>query len=277
MPHMAVGVTRVHYEVHGSGEPLLLITGLCGDLTSWKKALPLLDKEYNVITIDNRGAGKTEHPGLPFTMEDLADDASGLLTGLGIERAHVLGASMGGNVAQELTLRHPDQVCTLTLMSTYMRRPERSSVGIDAMINTVREGASIETFLTMMQAWCLTNAAFRGRENVAQNDRRGARERDLLLVDGFARQKAALDNFDTHERVSAIKVPTLVIHGNEDIMVPYRFGEELASRIVGSKLVLLDGCGHMIAPDRYASVLLEFLRRNKISELNNAEDALNSL
>jgi 3-oxoadipate enol-lactonase len=173
MPHMNVGDTKVHYEVHGSGEPLLLITGLCGDLTSWKKALPLLDKEYQVITVDNRGAGKTEHLGVPFTMEDLADDASGLLTGLGIERSHVLGHSMGGNVAQELTLRHPDQVATLTLMSTYTRRPERSSVGIDAMINTVREGSSIETFLTMMQAWCLTNAAFRGRENVAQARRQG--------------------------------------------------------------------------------------------------------
>jgi 3-oxoadipate enol-lactonase len=264
MPHINVGDTKVHYEVHGSGEPLLLITGLCGDLTSWKKALPLLDKEFQVITIDNRGAGQTEHPGRPFTMEDLADDASGLLTGLGFKKAHVLGASMGGNVAQELTLRHPDQISTLTLMSTYMRRPERSSVGIDAMINTVREGASIETFLTMMQAWCLTNAAFRGRENVSPNDKRGARERDLSLVDGFARQKLALDRFDSHERVSAIKVPTLVIHGNEDIMVPYRFGEELASRIVGSKLVLLDGCGHMIAPDRYHKILLDFLREHPL-------------
>jgi pimeloyl-ACP methyl ester carboxylesterase len=261
---MSVGDTKVHYEVHGSGEPLILITGLCGDLTSWKKALPLLEKEYKVITIDNRGAGKTEHPGRPFSMEDLADDASGLLTGLGIGRSHVLGASMGGNVAQELTLRHPDQVATLTLMSTYMRRPERSSVGIDAMINTVKEGASIETFLTMMQAWCLTNAAFRGRENVSQNDKRGARERDLYLVDGFARQKWALDRFDSHERISAITVPTLVVHGNEDIMVPPRFGEELASRIEGSRLVLLDGCGHMIAPDRYTPILLDFLRRNRM-------------
>ena len=264
MPHMEVGDTRVHYEVHGSGEPLLLITGLCGDLTSWKKAIPLLDKEYQIVTIDNRGAGKTEHPGLPFSMEDLADDASGLLNGLGIRKAHVLGASMGGNVAQELTLRHPDQVATLTLMSTYMRRPERSSVGIDAMINTVREGASIETFLTMMQAWCLTNAAFRGRENASQNERRGARERDLGLVDGFARQKAALDKFDSHERVRAINAPTLVIHGNEDIMVPYRFGEELASRILGSKLVLLDGCGHIIAPDRYCRLVLDFVKEHPI-------------
>jgi len=130
MPHMNVGDTKVHYEVHGSGEPLLLITGLCGDLTSWKKALPLLDREFEVITIDNRGAGKTEHPGRPFTMEDLADDSSGLLEGLGIKKAHVLGASMGGNVAQELTLRHPEQVYTLTLMSKYMRRPERSSRSI---------------------------------------------------------------------------------------------------------------------------------------------------
>lgn len=264
MPHINVGETKVHYEVHGSGEPLILITGLCGDLTSWKKALPLLDKEYNVITIDNRGAGKTEHPGRPFTMEDLADDASGLLTGLGIDKVHVLGASMGGNVAQELTLRYPDQVATLTLMSTYMRRPERSSVGIDAMINTVREGASIETFLTMMQAWCLTNSAFRGRENVAQNDKRGARERDLNLVDGFARQKSALDRFDSRDRVPSIRVPTLVVHGNEDIMVPPRFGEDLASRIEGSRLVLLDGCGHMIAPDRYVPALLEFLHRHKM-------------
>jgi 3-oxoadipate enol-lactonase len=266
MPFATIDNARIHYEVHGSGEPLLLITGLCGDVVSWKKAVPLLDKSHTVITLDNRGVGKTEYPREQFTMETLADDAAGLLDALNIEKAHVLGASMGGNIAQSVFFRHPEKVKTLTLMSTYMRRPERSSVGIDAMINTVREGSSIETFLMMMQAWCLTNASFRGRENVCMNERRGSRERDLSLVEGIARQKCALDRFDSRDRVSSINVPTLVIHGNEDIMVPQRFGEELARSIPNARLVLLDGCGHMIAPDRYAAVLLEFLRGNTIGQ-----------
>jgi pimeloyl-ACP methyl ester carboxylesterase len=187
MPKIDVGDATIHYHAYGHGEPLMLITGFSGDLYNWKKAIPLLDKEYEVITFDNRGSGFTEAPHAPFTMETMGDDAAGLLDALGIDRAHVLGWSMGGNVAQELTMGHPHKVETLTLMSTYIREPDRSRFAIDAMIHTMREGGSMDTFQTMMQTWCSTEKFFQGKPSAC-----GAGKRcDATVLDGFIRQKAA--------------------------------------------------------------------------------------
>ncbi|MFA5312117.1 MAG: alpha/beta fold hydrolase, partial [Methanomassiliicoccales archaeon] len=101
MPKMEIGQVSLHYHVHGEGEPVVLITGLGGDLTFWKGLIPLLSPKFKVICFDPRGAGLTESPDADFSMSDLADDVAGMLDGLGIERAHIVGWSMGGNVAQD--------------------------------------------------------------------------------------------------------------------------------------------------------------------------------
>src|SRR2546422_8912476 len=109
---------EIYYEVDGSGEPLLLIMGLGANATGWYAQIPALSKEYQVITFDNRGAGRSEKPNEPYTMPQMAEDAIGVLDTLGIGAAHVFGMSLGGMIAQELILRHPERVKTLILGGT---------------------------------------------------------------------------------------------------------------------------------------------------------------
>lgn len=262
MPKVKVRSADIHYHVHGEGEPLLLITGFSGDLYNWKKAIPLLEKRYQVIAFDNRGSGLTEDDGTPFTMDDLADDAAGLLDTLGIEKSHVVGWSMGGNVAQLVAMRHPRRVGGLVLMSTYTKEPDRSRFAIDAMVHSVREGASMETFLQMMNAWCSTEGYYRGKESMCLNSN-GC---DPRILDGYARQKKALDAFTSKERLRDIRAPTLVIHGIEDIMVPLYFGEEVAASIPGAKFVTIPAAGHFLPPSGYAPAILRFLANHPLKD-----------
>jgi 3-oxoadipate enol-lactonase len=261
MSKVKVGQALIHYQHAGDGEPLLLIQGLGGDLHNWKNALPRLQERHRVIAFDNRGVGLTEAPAGSFTMETMADDAAGLLHALAIPRAHVVGWSMGGNVAQELALRHPERVATLTLMSTYARAPARSRFALDAMIRGLREGASPGTAMMMMRAWCSTEAAFVDetvpRVPVVSKGPNG--------VEGFAHQKKALDGFDSRKRLKGLRVPTLVIHGSDDIMVPPDFASELVGRIAGARLHWIKGAGHFLPPKGWIEPTLEFLSKHPLS------------
>jgi pimeloyl-ACP methyl ester carboxylesterase len=263
MSMIEVGDARIHYHVHGQGEPLLLIAGLASDLYTWKKALPQLERHYQVIVFDNRGSGLTEMSSAAFTMATLGDDAAGLLEALGIKKAHVVGWSMGGNVAQELALRHPEKVGALVLMSTFMKEPDRSRFALDVMIHFVREGASMESYMLMMQAWCSTNSAFAGKHASWTKDAGGTR---LLSIDGFARQKHALDGFDTRSRAREIAFPTLVVHGTEDIMVPPQFGQDLAAQIRGSELHHVAGAGHFLPASGWTGPALNFLGKHPLAD-----------
>jgi len=262
MPTVKVRDARIHYHVYGEGEPLLMIAGLCGDLYNWKKALPHLEKDHKVIVFDNRGSGHTEAPDAPFSMEDMGDDAAALLDALGVARAHVLGWSMGGNVAQMVALRHPDKVGALVLMSTYMKEPDRSRFAIDAMMHSVREGGSLETFNMMMQAWCSTDAFYRGRTASWS----GLQDDCKQAIEGFARQKKALDDFDSRELVGEMMMPTLVVHGTEDIMVPPRYGEDLYRSINDAELLWIEGAGHFLPPSGWTGPVLEFLSKHPLEE-----------
>lgn len=259
MPLMDLGEVRMNYEVHGEGDPVVLITGLGGDVSFWKGLVPLLERRCRMIVLDNRGAGRTEYPRRRFTIADMADDIVGLLDGLGLERAHVVGWSMGGNIAQEMAMAHPRRVCSLTLISTYTRRPSRSSYAIDAMIRTVKEGANIACFLRLMQSYCLTEEAFRRKES---NGRNGDPEDQGCCIEGIALQKEALDAFDSKGRVEGISSPTLVIHGGEDIMVPPCMGERLADAIPDSVFRVIDGQGHIIHPTGYVEYLVAHMSRH---------------
>jgi pimeloyl-ACP methyl ester carboxylesterase len=261
MPKIGIGDAQVHYHVHGEGEPLLLIAGLASDLYTWKKVLPELAKHHQVIVFDNRGSGLTETSAADFTIATLSDDAAGLLQFLGIHKAHVVGWSMGGNVAQEFALRHPEKLGALVLMSTYMKSPDRSRFALDVLIQSAREGASMETFMMMMQAWGSTNPAFEGKSPSWKNEATGDH---LLSIEGFARQKLALDGFDTRTRAREISFPTLVVHGTEDIMVPPQFGQDLAAQIPGADLHRIVGAGHFLPAAGWVGPVLNFLAKHPL-------------
>jgi 3-oxoadipate enol-lactonase len=262
MPKLRLGDTQIHYHVHGKGEPVVLIAGLASDLYTWKNALPKLEKHHKVIVFDNRGSGLTETSTAAFSIATLSDDAAALLQALDIEKAHVVGWSMGGNVAQELALRHPAKVGALVLMSTFMKEPDRSRFALDVLIHSVREGASMESFMMMMQAWGSTNPAFADKHASWTQKASG---NHLPSIEGFARQKRALDGFDTRRRAREIPFPTLVVHGTDDIMVPFEFGQELAAQIRGARLHRVGGAGHFLPASEWTGPVLDFIAQHPLA------------
>ena len=260
MPKETVGNIIMNYEVKGAGEPIVLITGLGGDVSYWRGMVPLLSDRFKVITFDNRGSGLTECPDEPIDMATLADDVVELLDRLCIQKAHILGWSMGGNVAQFIALNHPERVATLTMVSSYMRRPSRSSYMMNTMVDSVRSGGDLEYLFIIMQALCMTEEVYQKME-----------EKELYTtwkvnstLEQFVNQLAAVDGFDSRPWAKKISVPTLVIHGIRDIMVPRYMSEELAAEIRGAKLIVIEGYGHTIPPKEYIEVFLEHVAEHPV-------------
>ena len=129
MPILKANGIHIYYETHGAGDPLLLIMGLGANSTAWFLQVPEFSKHYQVIAFDNRGAGRSDKPNEPYTIMQMADDAAGLMEELGVQSAHVFGMSLGGMIAQELTLRHPARVRTLVLGGTMAGGPQAIRAG----------------------------------------------------------------------------------------------------------------------------------------------------
>ncbi|MCL2786066.1 MAG: alpha/beta hydrolase [Methanomassiliicoccaceae archaeon] len=259
MPIADINGQRINYEVVGSGTPVILITGFGGDITFWNNLVPLLSSNYRLIMIDNRGAGRTEYNGR-FTTDDMTDDVVSLMDHLSVYKAHVVGWSMGGCMAQELSLAHPQRVISLTLISAYMRRPARSSHMMNTMIRAVREGADIDVLSMALQGMCLPESAFQRREE--KGTVRGKRP-FTSTIDGIEDQMRSVDAYDSRKRISAIAVPTLCIHGLSDIMVPPEIGDEITSLIRGCKPYRIPGAGHVIDPASYHKRMVEHFKENE--------------
>jgi pimeloyl-ACP methyl ester carboxylesterase len=211
MPTIRVGDIQIYFELHGEGEPLALIVGLGTDISEWDGVIRPLAQRYRVIAFDNRGAGRTDQPNQPYSIEQMAEDAEGLLRALAVERAHILGVSMGGRIALALALAHPERVNKLALVSTSATGARRSW-----WIRTLREVSS--------------GLLFRGKHPQPRY--------------AFRRQAEASAAFDCAGRLGEIDAPTLILHGRRDRTVPYAQAEELHASITGSKLLTFDG-GHI--------------------------------
>ena len=258
MPIADINGQRMNYKVSGDGVPVVLITGFAGDISFWDALVPLLSDKYKVITPDNRGAGKTVYRG-KFTQYDLADDVVALMDHLSIYRAHIVGWSMGGCIAQEIALKHPERVISLTLVSAYMRRPARSSYVMRAMIKAVDEGASIETLSMVLQVMCFPESVFLKREekNVREN------KAYIAGIEGIIDQLDAVDAYDSRGYISKISVPTLCIHGLSDIMVPPEVADEITGLIEGCRPYRVPGAGHIINPSKYVKTMLDHFKENE--------------
>jgi len=258
MPTAEINGQRIYYEVTGEGTPVVLITGYGGDISFWNNMVPLLSGNYKVIALDNRGVGRTEYSGR-FDTDDMADDILSLMDLLSIPKAHIVGWSMGGCMAQEISLAHPERVISLTLISAYMRRPARSSHMMNVMNRAVREGADIDTLSMFIQGMCFPESVFRKREENGGH----ARKPFPATIDGIEDQMRAVDEYDSRGRISGIKVPTLCIHGLSDIMVPPEIGDEITSLIGGCKGYRIPGAGHIINPSAYLDRMIEHFKENE--------------
>lgn len=213
MPTVRVNGVEIYYEVHGEGEPLLFICGLSMDLTAFSWAVNDLSQRYRVIVFDNRGAGRSEKPDIPYTIEMMAEDTAGLLDALKVSRVNVAALSMGGRIALSLVLTRPDLVKSLILVSTGARVKGRGRRFNLALLEIPRRLGS------RLKKYPQPNYAYK-------------------------RQRDAAQGFDATERLGEIKVPTLILHGKKDRLAPLELAEEMHSRIPGSKIVTFDG-GHI--------------------------------
>ncbi|HTY89640.1 MAG TPA: alpha/beta fold hydrolase [Methanocella sp.] len=263
MPMSKVRDVDIYYEASGGGEPLVLISGYTADHTSWAHLVPVFAKKYCTVVFDNRGVGQTVTPDGPFIIDDMADDTAALLDALDIKKAHVIGVSMGGRIAQALALRHPEKVKGLVLCSTTARVPPRSRFALGMMADALAKGNISHDFHDMMMlSWTLSDHVFGSPEMMKRMRVGASSERKRPLPANMVRQLQAGYQFDTRARLGEIKAPTLVIHGNEDILFPISYGKELADGIPGAKFVELKGAAHtayMEAADRFVPAVLAFL------------------
>ncbi len=264
MATATVNGTEIHHLTRGSGEPLLLIMGMSGTHLSWGEPfLALLERDFEVTVFDNRGVGRSARVDPGYAIADLADDTAALIEHLGHESLHVLGISMGGMVAQELALRHPQRIRTLTLGCTY-------SGG---------EGSALsppEVFQRLAESWqsgdreraLRTGWEINVSETFAQNEEAYAAFRKAALdlpvpIPVIMGQMQAIGGHDTAQRLEGIAAPTLVIHGTDDQMLPVVNGHMIAERVPGARLEILDGVGHLFwveQPERSAELLREHAR-----------------
>ena len=251
MPYAAVNGTRLHYERHGSGEPLLLVTGFTISAAVFDPVLDLYGRRFECIVYDNRGSGRSEAPLRPTSMPELAADAAGLLRELGVESAHVCGLSMGGMIAQELAIRFPERVRGLVLGGTTPGGPR-------AARPTLRELQALGA--AAAGGWSDRERAWLGEWLFSEAFRREQPERARELLRHFGRHRARAHGVwshwwasvyhDTTSRLHCIAAPTLVMHGERDAMAPISNARLLASRIPDAELAIVPGAGHAYLLER---------------------------
>ncbi len=238
-------MTTLHWESTGSGEPVLMIMGLGLSGGAWWRTVPVLSRSLRVITFDNRGVGRSPARLHSFTTEAMADDAVSVLDAAGVDQAHVYGFSLGGMVAQQLALRHPDRVRSVVLGATHPGGPR-----------AVRPSADVLAFFRSRASMTAEDAA---RASVPFNygPRCRREHKDRIAEDirrrlahpfpehAYRAQMVAAALHNCYRRLHRIEAPTLVVHGRQDRMIPVANAEILVERIPRAELRILDEAGHL--------------------------------
>lgn len=255
---------RLHYQEVGRprGEPVLMIQGLGADMMGWALQRAAFSLSYRTIALDNRGAGRTDKPFDTYTLEQMADDAVSVLDACGVERAHVMGASMGGVISQILAVRHPDRVASLTLACTACRHLpwRRELLGEWAAVANER---GMREVARQAMRWLVGPRSFRRFGTVL-----GGLGPIALRTPPYAfaaQVRAILEQDETvRDQLTTLDVPTLVVVGNQDILTPRGDSEEIAELIPDAELVVISGAAHGLMVEHattYNRVVLDFLSR----------------
>jgi 3-oxoadipate enol-lactonase len=267
MPIIKANGIELFYEVHGSGKPLLLISGLGYSLWQWHRMVPFLAEQFQVITFDNRGVGQSTKPTGPYTAQMLAADAADLLDALGVDQAIVMGHSMGGFIAQAMALDFSQKVEALILCSTNFGGPRHVPVTAEAMkvltdvssdpLTRFRNGLSVST----APGWADSNPEMIQKWvewRIANPIEPEAYQAQLAIGLSLLPEAAAFEN-----RLSRLNLPTLILFGVHDKVVPPENAALLAEKIAGSQIVIFPDAGHFFPieiPEAAAQAVIDFAK-----------------
>ena len=266
--------TRIHYEVTGrvGRTPVLMIQGLGASKNAWNLQRIAMATRFRIISFDNRGAGRSDKPTEPFTLEQMADDAIAVLDAAGIETAHVVGASMGGVISQIVAVKYPQRVRSLTLVCTACRNHPWRQELLQSWAKTAEEKGMIEVGKEAAQ-WVMSPRSFRRLVPAFtwMGPLAALRPRHSFV----SQINAILDTReDLVDQLSTITAPTMVIVGNQDILTPRGDSEEIAERIPNAELVVISGAAHGLMMEHSSTfnrILIEFLQRTELARLSEQQ------
>jgi pimeloyl-ACP methyl ester carboxylesterase len=256
-----VGGHELSYRRAGAGEPIVLIQGMSATHMAWGRPfLELMEASFDCVIFDNRGMGESGRAELPFTTRDLAEDVIGLMDGLDLDSAHVLGISMGGMIAQELALDHPERIRTLTIGASFCGGPDGTLMARSDLELLGAAYASGDREQVLRAMWEINlSPRFRSDDSrfAAFRDMAGALPAPRPVV---MQQMQACASHDTSNRLGGLSLPTLVIHGTADRLLNAGNGRQIASLVPGARLELMDDVGHLFwweEPERSAELIRE--------------------
>ena len=266
----ALDGTRIHYEATGriGRTPVFMIQGLGASKNAWNLQRIAMATRFRIISFDNRGAGRSDKPTEPFTLEQMADDAIAVLDAAGVETAHVVGASMGGVISQIVAVKYPQRVRSLTLVCTACRNHPWRQELLQSWAKTAEEKGMIEVGKEAAQ-WVMSPRSFRRLVPAFtwMGPLAALRPRHSFV----SQIHAILDTReDLVDQLSTITAPTMVIVGNQDILTPRGDSEEIAERIPNSELVVISGAAHGLMMEHsstFNKILIEFLQRTELARV----------
>jgi len=270
MPMANVNGINISYRIEGEGEPLIMISGAGANKGTWRSQTGAFKKYFRTITFDNRGVGESDKSARPYTLKMMAGDTIGLMDHLHVERAHVLGVSMGGMIAQEIAINHPERVNKLILACTFARNDETSGwfsefdKAIEAFARSSRDTAGQRRLANVIMDLQINKRA--NRIFILPLIKVAIRFLPIKFLSTGPSIDAQFAAVRTHEyaadRLGMIKAPTLVITGAEDRLIKPTSSEVIASLVPGAKLVKVPGGGHSIHVEmsgEFNREVLEFL------------------
>jgi pimeloyl-ACP methyl ester carboxylesterase len=273
MPTATIRDVELYYEEHGSGDPLLCIMGFATDSNGWLLQVPEFAQRHRTIVFDNRGVGRSSKPTGAYTIHEMADDAAGLLDHLDVDRAHVLGLSMGGMIAQELVLRHPHRVRGLVLAATFpepdVATEEQRKILFTQMGGSITEAGEMRIDFTAMNPMLffqnmlplVFSPAFIQNELPKLIQLFSGSLQYGFSIEAIMGQMQAIMAHKATDRLTQIATPTLVLTGDADRLISPANSDVLAERIPGAKLVRLPGGTHGFnfeMPDAFNRTVLDF-------------------
>lgn len=263
MPRADLGDLQLYYEVHGEGPPVLLVSGLGGAAAYWLPNIPAFAAKHRVIVHDHRGAGQSTHSKIKYSVDQMTDDLVRLMDHLKIDRTHLVGHSTGGAIGQTLAATRPERLASLVLCSTWTRADpffRRLFEARRALLTAAGAAAYVRSTAVFLYPgwWVNGNAA-------ALEEREKVTLANYPPTEVVASRIDAIVAFDRTADLPRIKAPTLVICARDDTLTPPYFSEELARRIPGAELQLLEKGGHCAsetAPEAFNAAVLRFLQQH---------------
>lgn len=262
MPAVNINNIKVYYEIHGSGAPLLLTAGLGCDSQDWTGIIEELSNHFQLISFDNRGAGRSLTPDKSFTILDMADDAVKLLDYLDIHSAHIIGHSMGGYIALQIAINYPEYVSKLILESTAPISSVRNNLLFKSFHKWLKNGMDFESWIRAWSFWLFSPKRFEDGEFINNYIKGALGYPYKQSIDGFNYQIEAISSFDVRKELGSIKAETLVIEGKEDMLILPREAKVLIDRIPKACFVEIEGAAHRVHtenPKIFNQTVLKFL------------------